>query len=326
MASVQPAPPLNVSGYAWRALRPDDREEIVSLRRACAEAHGDLLDCTPDFADIFDAPRDPQTFDAICAMTELGHIAAIGWVRIDTLPDGYRAYLVGAVRPDHRNRGLGRAVLTWTEFRARQLLRMLPQDRPAVIRIDFSDVRPDAERLYARLGFLRWFRVHEMQRDLSSPIVDCLLPEGMRLVAWSAAHAQTFHAVHEDAWSDRVGATPLDLTTWVAAWTGDDEFLPDASLVALDGDEGAALILCHIERKTETGWISKVGARPCYRERGIASALVTLALHSFREMGLAAAKLEVAEDNPNARRVYERLGFAIVSHRTVYRKSVMPPS
>jgi mycothiol synthase len=326
MASFPPSPPLNVPGYTWRALRSDDCEEIVSLQHACAGAHGDLLDRMPDFADTFAAPHDPQTYDAICAVTAVGHIAAIGWLRINTLPEGYRAYLVGAVRPDDRNRGLGRAVLAWSEFRARQLLMLLPQDRPAVIRIDFSGVRTDAERLYTRLGFIRWFRVHEMQRDLSTPMVDCLLPEGMRLVAWSAAHAQTFHAVHEDAWSDRVGATPLDLTTWVTAWTGDDEFLPDASLVVLDGDEGAALILCHIERKTDTGWISKVGVRPRYRERGIASALVTLALHSFREMGLAAAKLEVAEDNPNARRVYERLGFAVFGHRTVYRKSVTPLS
>ena len=205
MASSPPRPPLNVSGYSWRALRPDDRQEIVSLQHACAGAHGDLLDRTSDSADSVDAPLVPQTSDAICAVTEVGHIAAVGWVRIDTLSDGYRAYLVGAVHPYDRNRGIGRAMLAWSEFRARQLLMMLPQDRSAVIRIDCLDVRPDAEQLYTRLGFSRWFRAYEMQRDLSPPIVDCSLPEGMRLVTWSAAHAQTFHAVHEDAWSSRVG-------------------------------------------------------------------------------------------------------------------------
>lgn len=58
------------------------------------------------------------------------------------------------------------------------------------------------------------------------------------------------------------------------------------------------------------GWmIGNVAVRPDWRGRGIGRALVEAALETAERRGGAWVGLEVREDNPVARRLYERLGF-----------------
>jgi ribosomal-protein-alanine N-acetyltransferase len=59
-------------------------------------------------------------------------------------------------------------------------------------------------------------------------------------------------------------------------------------------------------------------AEPAWRGRGIGEALVARVVDSAREQGGRRVFLEVREDNGQARRLYERLGFALVGRRRGY--------
>jgi len=61
-----------------------------------------------------------------------------------------------------------------------------------------------------------------------------------------------------------------------------------------------------------------VAVRPELRGAGVGGRLVEAALESARADGAESVFLEVAEDNPNARRLYAGRGFEEVGRRPAY--------
>ena len=321
--AVSPTNPPNLPGYTWRPVRSDDAAALGAFQAECAEVNSTFADHVVDYQSALGPAGQPPIGDTHIAVDAAGRIAAIGWVHFDReVTHEHRVRLHGDVHPAYQQQGLGRFVLGWMEDRARQLLAERPADLPAILRIEFADSRPIAERLYMRQGFRRSFGELRMHRDLGQSLPQYPLPEGIQLVPWTTKRAGLFFATHEDAWSTRPKLQIWREDAWIAYWDGGNDFRADLSLLAVAGDEAAALILCEVDGVTREGWISKVGVRPRYRGRGLATALVSHALHTFRAAGLTTALLNVGDDNAVARRVYERLGFILVGHRVVYTKAL----
>jgi ribosomal protein S18 acetylase RimI-like enzyme len=70
--------------------------------------------------------------------------------------------------------------------------------------------------------------------------------------------------------------------------------------------------------------IANVATNPTYRRRGIARHLTQAALQYIREHNGIVTWLQVREDNPSARKLYEDLGFVQVALRTTYRTPTKP--
>ena len=64
--------------------------------------------------------------------------------------------------------------------------------------------------------------------------------------------------------------------------------------------------------------ILSVATRPDLRRTGIASRLLPALLARLGERGVARITLDVAEDNPGARRLYESFGFSVDGRRPGY--------
>ena len=87
--------------------------------------------------------------------------------------------------------------------------------------------------------------------------------------------------------------------------------------------------LCSVseERNAQTGKregvMDEIGVIRGWRQRGIASALITAAMRAFREEGLAYAKLGVDTENPTgALRLYENLGFYSARRSIAFHKEL----
>jgi len=130
----------------------------------------------------------------------------------------------------------------------------------------------------------------------------------MKLRPATRADAEALAAVHAAAFD--------------APWSADDivRFAEDRGGFALaaemdDGDGIAGFILCRaIAGEAE---ILTLAVAPAHRRRGLASALVETAAAVAAESA-EAMFLEVAEDNPGALALYQRLGFAIAGRRAGY--------
>lgn len=72
-----------------------------------------------------------------------------------------------------------------------------------------------------------------------------------------------------------------------------------------------------------TADIQTIGVLPEYEGQGIGTAMLTRMLEEARRRGATETLLEVREDNPRARRLYERFGFEhIHTRRGYYRDGV----
>jgi len=113
--------------------------------------------------------------------------------------------------------------------------------------------------------------------------------------------------------SDMAALAALHTAAFSPGWSADEIAALDA--VALIED-GAGLILVRtIAGEAE---ILTVGVRAELRGAGVGRRLLEAALESARADGAESVFLEVAEDNPNARRLYAGRGFEEVGRRPAY--------
>ncbi len=179
---------------------------------------------------------------------------------------------------------------------------------------------------YAAEGYTLVFAEDVMRRDLSdlSDLPELALPAGLTLATWTSDAIPAFFAAYAAAFADRPGFPGWTQERWVE-WTSDDpDFRPNLSWVALAGAEPVGFITCAEDSResTPTGFIIQTGTRPDWRGRGLATALVIRALRGCRDAGYATAMLDVNVNNPTARRLYDRLGFAAIRRRGAFQRSV----
>lgn len=64
--------------------------------------------------------------------------------------------------------------------------------------------------------------------------------------------------------------------------------------------------------------ILDLAVHPLYRRRGVGSLLIKTSLDYWKDAGVKSAYLEVRESNEDARRLYERFGFKVITRRPKY--------
>ncbi len=223
--------------------------------------------------------------------------------------------LDGWVRPEHRRQGIGRALLHWTEARARVAAGEWDGLEPHSITRWVSDTQIGAVALLEAEGYGRVRYGFMMIRDLAEPIPDAALPEGLDVrPVVEADHRRIWDADTEafrDHWDagvrteeDFVGwfSTPgIDTSMWRVAWDGDE--------VA-----GSVMNFVFVEENEKLGvrraWLEHISVRRPWRRRGLAAALITDSLRELRARGLDEAALGVDGENlSGALQLYESLGF-----------------
>lgn len=171
---------------------------------------------------------------------------------------------------------------------------------------------------------LTYFKRYRMEIELRGalpPIPE--LPDGFFFLPWDdgllARHAEVkYHAFAEE----------LDTTVFPSLGSRDGclqlmeairfraGFLPGATWLIASGLDYCGTIQ-GVRDASGVGAIQNVGVVPEHRGRGLASALLTQALHGFKLAGVHKAMLEVTARNSAALDLYRRLGFR--ARRTVYK-------
>ncbi len=131
-----------------------------------------------------------------------------------------------------------------------------------------------------------------------------------------AAAAPALAALHAEAFDP----------SWPAAEIAALIAAPGALALAatLQGDL-AGFILCRIA--SDEAEVLTLATSAGLRRRGVASRLLAASETALREAGAGALFLEVAEDNPGALALYERLDFARVGRRPgYYSRADRPPA
>jgi ribosomal protein S18 acetylase RimI-like enzyme len=102
--------------------------------------------------------------------------------------------------------------------------------------------------------------------------------------------------------------------TWTEAWSDLAQTVRDGvALVAEQDERAVGFVFCVLgDRGRKTAHVTDIYVRPEARGQGIGTALLAELVEPARKAGLGHVSLEVLLQNTEARRLYDRLGFAPV--------------
>jgi ribosomal protein S18 acetylase RimI-like enzyme len=334
---VLPGPPPRIEGLVVRHI--DLERDVAPLAELIGTVNKhDGVDWVPSLASLAhdlatasgrDAARDILVAEA--------RGATVGTVQTRWRIRGERVFhhIEPTVRPEVRRRGLGRALLAWTERHIGEGLEsgtMGPIDRAHVL-AGWADLAIEAAGPFAaEAGYHVDGYGILMTRPLDVSIPDLPMPDGLEVRPVRREDHRRIWDADVEAFMDHrdpalrteedfvhwFSQPDLDTSLWEVAWDGGEVAGSVQNFVF--AEENAAL-------GVSRGWLEHVSVRRPWRRRGLASALMARSMRRLRDLGLSEAMLGAdAENLSGAVRVYESLGFRRTRTAATVRKALELPA
>lgn len=310
----------------------DDYEPLLAVHTACAEADGLAERLTAaDMASFVENPiaRDPVD-DLVIAEVD-GRIVGYAWVNHRREAGGDEVHVHrGYVDPAWRRRGIGTALAGFARERA--LANPVPGDpsTPRLLRTFVLETEHDAHPLLRSLGYAPIRLAFNMVRDLTRPIPDLPLPNGLEIRPAAKADFRRIWEAEREAFQDAWGYFPWPEEAYQRFATF-PHYDPSLWRVAWDGNEVAGGVLNFVNEEENAafgrrrGYSEDIFVRHPWRRRGLASALIALSLQALRDLRLDEAALAVDAESPTgALSLYTRMGYTTAQTWTTYALRLPP--
>lgn len=313
-------------GYSPEPFVPDGADAFGALLALIEviEAHDDHPDPSgaSDLREMLEGPHFDIARDLVVVRSEN---ALVGWAAAVHRPSTERhvaSSMRGGVHPEHQMRGLGSALLEWSEARGREQMADAPVHLQRWLVCGSFESQRRKRRLLKRHDFpeRRWFV--NMKRPLDeSPTPTA--PSGISIVPWADGYAEQVRGAHAAAFADHWGSTAIDPATWKGLLAADGTRL-DLSFVALDGDVVVGYSFNEAwpaddeDEPERVAWIGSLGTLRSHRRRGIAGSLLDYSHQRFARAGFTHAMLDVDIDSPtDAGSIYEAHGYVPVFREVI---------
>jgi len=232
---------------------------------------------------------------------------------------GDRFEVMVVVHPEHQGRGVGSALLDWSEDKAR---RQLGTDERLPLWNAIAGLDAAGHRLLGDHGYrhIRTFR--QMVLDLDPTYESGSAPAGVvvrpNVVGQDDRPA---HAALEEAFAEHFGWVPESFEVWWARNEAEETFDPSLGFVAeIDGEIVGASINGIIDG---VGWVYELGVRSAWRHRGIARSLLRHSFATFARRGVRMARLGVdSENQTGALDLYRSVGMSSVREFHLFEKTI----
>ena len=306
------APILTARGYARDADLQQMRDLLMQARAQCGDwRYWHVGDFGWDF------------FMLTCRLNPHDHVRL--WLRADGALVGYAILAEDPlfdcqVVPAQAWSGVETAALAWAERRLSMLRRDHPPrwGRALVARAHHDDACRIA--FLEDHGFRRGKHVElHLLRLLAEPVPDPVLPSGWQVRAVTASETVARADIQHDVWQ------PWYVSQIVGVDYARLMHLPgyerDLDVVTIAPD-GVIAAYAHgwIDPLNRIGVIGPVGARTAYRRQGLTRAALLEVLRRMRACDMNRVCISTGQTNTPALRLYESLGFRIVSESHDYAK------
>ncbi len=232
------------------------------------------------------------------------------------------------VRPSTKGRGVGAALLSWLQPRAREIAAEESLNQDAILTVTNWAQDDDAAPLLEGAGLSPLRHFLQMRIDLGRGLQEPGWPDGLEPRSFSSGRDDSeLFASFREAFADHWGNTGVDEAQW---WSENRDapnagFDPSLWVVVPAGGAIAGFSICR-EREDDgetIGWISLIGVRPPWRGRGLGEALLVHSLNAFHSQGCRCAALNVDVDNTTgALRLYTKVGMEPTPAFTIWSKSL----
>ena len=228
----------------------------------------------------------------------------------------YRGRGEGDVRPSHRGRGIGAALLGWIEGRARELASTQVGQAK-------TDANTAARELFLANGYEPSWTSWMIRIGLDEPPPPPEAPPGIAIRAYRASDAREVHRVIDAAFTEWEGRDPEPYEVWAPQIIAHPAFRPELSPLALDGDEIVGVVISYDFPELGEGWIQQLATRATHRRRGIARALLRTSFGWFYEAGRRVAGV-ATDSRTGALGLYEKVGMHVERQYTRYASTSTP--
>lgn len=307
------------AGLIGRPATMDDFDAVLAL----FQAHdifeiGEPDTSREDMLNEWQRPRFELATDTWVVETAAGEL--IGYADAWDKEPHVKIASSGTVHPDHFGRGIGTALLQWTEVRAQAHIPLAPRGAQVINSHIASHKNTAARTLLEDHGYYPVRCFWRMEIDLVQPPPDPQWPDGITVRAMDPATdaRATFEAV-EEAFADHWGHVPDTYESWFKRSIARDDFDPSLFFLAMDGDQVAGTSLCY--HWPNLGWVRHLAVRRPWRRQGLGMALLLYAFGEFYRRGERHVGLGVDSQNTTgATRLYERAGMHVAQQFDFFEK------
>jgi mycothiol synthase len=295
-------------GLRSRPAETADAQAIYELIAACELADDGVVevdehDITVGFGRYgFDPTRD--------SVLVLEGDDQVAWAEL------YRWRGEANVRPSHRGRGIGAALLAWIERRATEL-------GYAEVGQTKTDADTAARELFRANGYEPSWTSWMIRIRLDEPPPPPEAPPGIAIRAYRASDAREVHRVMDAAFTEWEGRDPETYEVWAPQVIAHPAFRPELSPLAFDGDEIVGVVISFDYPELGEGWIQQLATRATHRRRGIARVLLRTSFGWFYEAGRRVAGV-ATDSRTGALGLYEKVGMHVERQYTRYAKHLNP--
>lgn len=308
------------AGYRSRPAALDDVDAVDRLFRAVDEAFfGTAESSRAWIEESWRSDRVELPTMTLLVFSANGSLAATA-----DLEATDRSKEIGAfarVHPGHRGRGLGTAVLGWTEAAAAALI---TPDATVPLHHTIAAVDGAARELLSDRGYQHVRTAWHMRMDLPTAYVSGPAPPGVTIrPSIEGVDDVGIWETMESTFRTHFGYQPVDLERWWDNTRRAGHYEPSLMLVATHEGRIVGASYQYVLAEDRIGWVGDLAVRPAMQGRGIGSALLRSALADLSRRGMRIAELNVDSQNESsAVHLYRKVGMAVFREWLDYERSI----
>lgn len=302
----------------WRGAEPRDLEAVATLVSAVNYFDDPAESYDTDQIDAYAAR--PGGIDTLLLGWESDSLVAFAWnIAAEGQAHPREVRLTGGVHPAYRHQGIGRRLFAhqW-EWAISEHAAAAPGEPLRLVA--YADEKLTAKRgLYTRAGMTERRRFLDMRVRLAD-VADRLpallaspAPPGVRYVRWDEAYCEGCRDAHNEAFGEMWQAAPVDADAWHEQ-TRRPAARPEWSWLAVDDDDRVVGYALNSDSgdgyDSVEGWTDRLGVRPAYSGRGIATALLARSLADFARAGAENGGLGLDTHGEAVGHLYRSVGYA----------------
>jgi mycothiol synthase len=303
-------------GFTMRTTRMEDLEQAVAMFNATSRS---LIGVEKYPLDVirmeWQEPGFNQETDSRVITGSDGKVVAYGDVW-DISDPHVNVHCWGRVHPDFTGIGLGSALLTWQEERARKAIDIAPPKARVLMTCAVPTIDKLSLKLLKDAGFVLIRHGLRMVIELNGKPPEAEWPECITLRTFKPGDERAMLQAVRDSFKDHWGYVEhpfeVEYEQWIHYMQNSPDFDPDLCFLAMDGDEIAGISICEPKSHDdeEMGWVGILGVRRPWRRMGLGLALLHYSFSEFYQRGKRKVGLGVdAKSLTGATRLYTRAGM-----------------